>query len=194
MAELVWALPSPLLGKKDGYLPLPSQATFNRWFKKSQFLPRQQAETNPAWRQWIPYVTLRRADKVYMLKRHTGGGEVRLHERLTVGLGGHVNPLDETHKEGPILGALWRELEEEAHLLPGCGALHPSGLIKLSDNDVSRVHVGVHFLLTLPAGARVRLSEDGGREGRWVTPRQLNWRDERLETWSNTALKAMGWE
>lgn len=190
---MVWAAPAKLFGKNLGYLPFPAEDVLKTWLEKSVWLSRPQAEIDPSFRQWIPYVTLKRNDKVFCLRRTTGGGEVRLHERMTVGLGGHVNPIDEAAKEGAILGALWRELMEEAELGPEHGELETGGMVILSDNDVSKVHVGLHFWFHLNQGVKVKLSADGGKDGRWVTPKDLSADEPRLETWSNTVLKAVGW-
>lgn len=193
MAEMVWAAPASIFPRKEGYLPLPADETLQKWLAKSRFLPRHEAEENPNYRQWIPYVTLRRSGKLFCMRRTTGGGEVRLHERLTIGLGGHVNPIDETCRDGAIIGALWRELQEEASLGHTDGELQRGGLVLLSDNAVSKVHVGVHFWFDLKAGKKVRLNEEGGKDGRWVGQKDLSATDPALETWSTAVLLAQGW-
>ena len=62
------------------------------------FLPRPEAEQDPGYRQIIPYVLLCRGEKVFATRRLNKGGEARLHGKVSVGIGGHINPVDETDR------------------------------------------------------------------------------------------------
>ena len=57
--------------------------------------PRPEMEEDPSYRQIIPYVVLTRGDEVLVLRRLKKGGEKRLHGLLSIGVGGHINPVDE---------------------------------------------------------------------------------------------------
>jgi predicted NUDIX family phosphoesterase len=63
------------------------------------YVEREIAETTPAWKQVIPYVVVYRTKasgeaEVFLLRRTKGGGEKRLHDKLSIGVGGHINPID----------------------------------------------------------------------------------------------------
>ena len=60
------------------------------------FLPRQQAEYDATVRQIIPYGILRRGGEYFLLRRLKGQTEARLHDKLSLGLGGHINPTEES--------------------------------------------------------------------------------------------------
>ena len=55
---------------------------------------RGDAEDDPSWKQVIPYLALRDGDDIFLMRRSRAGSDVRLHDRYTIGIGGHVNPED----------------------------------------------------------------------------------------------------
>src|SRR5688572_9668213 len=59
------------------------------------FVERRAAEQNSAWKQIIPYVVVRRGESILLLERKKKQGEVRLHGKLSIGVGGHINPVDD---------------------------------------------------------------------------------------------------
>ena len=66
-----------------------------------EFRPRAEAETDPSWKQLIPYLVLRDGERIFLMRRTKAGGDERLHDRYTIGVGGHVNPED-----GDVVGGL----------------------------------------------------------------------------------------
>jgi predicted NUDIX family phosphoesterase len=161
-----------------------------------RWLPRAQAETDPTFKQWIPYVLLRNS-RGEMAASPRQGAEARLHGLWSVGLGGHVNPVD-----APATGveprSAWRDLlwtglrRELAEEYPGAaaGTTRFLGLIHESRTAVGRVHLGVVFLH--------ETAGDPGSPGdeltglRWVPPRELSsdpWPLDRFELWSRLALR-----
>ena len=160
------------------------------------WLPRSQAETDPSFKQWIPYVLLRNPHgELAAYPRQ--GSETRLHGRWSVGIGGHINPVDDQPAvertahwwRDCLWNGLHRELLEE---FPGAveGRTRFLGLIHESFSSVGRVHLGAAFLhdvgdlVTEPgpelAGLQwLPLAKIGGHE----------WPFELFETWSRLALK-----
>ncbi|MFG0318937.1 MAG: hypothetical protein ACF8XB_16820, partial [Planctomycetota bacterium JB042] len=63
------------------------------------FVERRFAEEDRAFQQVIPYVVVRRGEEVLLLKRSRRGGDARLHDKLSIGVGGHVNPPDAEHDD-----------------------------------------------------------------------------------------------
>ena len=58
------------------------------------FMDRGAAEEDPTHKQIIPYCVFRHGDRVLHYTRGKAGGESRLHAKISVGVGGHVNPVD----------------------------------------------------------------------------------------------------
>ena len=58
------------------------------------FLDRAAAEDDPCHKQLIPYCIFRHRDRILHYTRGKSGGESRLHALGSVGIGGHVNPID----------------------------------------------------------------------------------------------------
>lgn len=70
------------------------------------FVEREHAERTPSLKQVIPYSIVVRHGRGYepevlCLRRTTKGGESRLHDKLSIGVGGHINPVDKSPLEGP---------------------------------------------------------------------------------------------
>src|SRR6266568_62501 len=84
------------------------------------FLPRAQAERDPAYKQIIPYALIAFEDKVLYYVRGKEAGEQRLVAKGSIGIGGHLNDadaglfnLDEEHYNRVVAC----EIHEEIHLL-----------------------------------------------------------------------------
>ena len=76
-----------------------------------RFLDRPIAEANPAFKQLIPYVLVRSGELVFLMERSDGGGDARLHRKASIGVGGHLNPVD--GDTDPLDAGLRREWAEE---------------------------------------------------------------------------------
>lgn len=144
------------------------------------FLPRSQAEYDSTVRQIIPYVILRRQGNYFLLRRLKKQTEQRLHQKLSLGVGGHINPTEEASAD-PILAGLHRELAEEVDV-PSVRSLTCVGLINETTGGVSDYHTGLVYLLETDGAVTVRETEK--MTGSWVTPQALAEVYEDLETWS----------
>ncbi|HTE06994.1 MAG TPA: NUDIX domain-containing protein [Planctomycetota bacterium] len=109
------------------------------------FVERRHAELDASLKQVIPYTLVAHGDEVLLLKRLGKGGEARLHGKLSIGVGGHINPVD---LGAPASGAdvldagCRRELEEEIGI--HCPyTLSPVGIINDDSSDVGSVHFGL---------------------------------------------------
>ena len=82
----------------QGYLPLAADAAQKilcDFVRLGLFVPRDEAEANPAWKQTIPYCVIRQPGRVFCVKRKAAQRETRLHNRLSICLGGQANPASE---------------------------------------------------------------------------------------------------
>lgn len=115
------------------------------------FMDREKAEDDPTHKQIIPYCLFRYQDSLLHYTRGKSSGESRLHAQGSVGIGGHINPVDakESHlgKE-TYFAAVERELLEEL-IIKGNHQNSIVGLINDDSNDVGKVHLGVVHLFEL---------------------------------------------
>lgn len=172
------------------------------------FVERDHAERTPALKQVIPYTLVHRGGEFMLLRRTKGGGEARLHDKLSLGVGGHVNPVDAVELDAsgggdggasatsvraadPLPAATRREVMEEELEVTGRTRLVRVGLINDDSNAVGAVHVGLVQVLDLIDGdARVR--EVDVLQGSFVTPDELRARLDdgaNFETWSSLILE-----
>ena len=158
------------------------------------FQPRSQMETDPSYKQLIPYVLLQWTDpagvvKLFTYTRGGGGGEARLHAKRSVGIGGHISREDASDGSDPYFTGMQRELSEEVQLKSDYQEFR-DGLIYDPSNEVGRVHLGVvhRFVLERP---EVESKEADLSEGGFVSVRELLDDLERLETWSQLAIRAL---
>ena len=75
------------------------------------YLPRDEAEADPSFKQLIPYLVIRHDGKVFHYQRR-GGGEKRL-ARGSIGLGGHICSNDGVASSDAYMAGMRRELLEE---------------------------------------------------------------------------------
>lgn len=158
------------------------------------FQPRSQMETDPSFKQLIPYVLLEWTDadgtvKLFTYTRGGGSGETRLHAKRSVGIGGHISREDAADGADPYLTGMQRELSEEVQLESGYREQR-EGLIYDPSNDVGKVHLGVvhRFVLEHP---KVKSNEADLAEGGFVSIDELCRERDRLETWSQLAIEAL---
>lgn len=157
------------------------------------FLPRSSAEEDPTHKQIIPYMIGRIRDRFLIYTRGKSGGEARLHAKRSIGVGGHINEIDcgaATLNRGDFETALCREALEEMTVSIGANALRPVGLINDDSNDVGRVHLGVVYFVDLE-GHDVVPGEAAIVEPEFLTLDEIQQQFDRLETWSQIALKAI---
>lgn len=167
----------------DRYLPLLRDPTALR------FLPRAAAELDPEHKQLIPYIVLRCRDQVFTYTRGKKGGESRLHALRSLGIGGHINPIDGVLDSAYFTG-MQRELIEEVDLgmIPDREAIRLVGFINDDTLAVGRVHLGVVHVLDLPA-PRVQSREEQLDEAGWVSLQEA-WEERvKYETWSQFLLE-----
>lgn len=171
---------------KNGLIRSQPQEIFDEIMAHHEFMPRAEAEQRPDFKQIIPYVILRRGEEVFVTRRLNKGGEARLHGKISIGIGGHINPVDE---QGDLLmRGLWREIHEEVELGEH-GELTPCGYINDDLNEVGSVHLGACFIL--PVEGEVSVRETEKLEGLWMTPQELRENYDNMESWTQIALEVL---
>jgi predicted NUDIX family phosphoesterase len=115
------------------------------------FMDRGKAEDDPSFKQIIPYALFQHNGKYLHYTRGKSGGESRLHAQGSVGVGGHINPVDERADplgKATYLAGVEREIDEELNITGG----HQNrivGLLNDDSNDVGKVHLGVVHIFDL---------------------------------------------
>ena len=145
---------------------------------------REVVEADPAWKQLIPYLLLHDRGRLFLMRRTRAGGDARLHDRWSIGIGGHVNPEDGGVAEG--LRREWRE-ELAVDFEPDISEL---GLLNDDDDPVGAVHLGLVYLADA-GGRAVAVRETDKLEGAFATLAEVAARRDRLETWSRLLLEAL---
>jgi predicted NUDIX family phosphoesterase len=155
---------------------------------RGKYLERPAAEDDPTHKQLIPYVVVRDAGRVFLMHRTDAGGDARLHGRASIGVGGHLNPVDQG--DDALMTGLRREWSEEleADWEPDFQLI---GLLNDDSNPVGAVHLGVVFSVEA-AGRAVDVREHDKLVGAFVEPREVAASWDRLETWSRLVAEALG--
>lgn len=163
----------------EGFVPAGVEA-FVAILRSAHFVRRGDAEGNPSLRQIIPYAVLLQHGRAYAVERLNTQSEARLHGRLSLGIGGHLNEPD------IVEGAL-RELHEELRLDEAAlGPLVFRGFINDYSSPVSRDHLGC--LYTVEATGLVSVREGDKMAGSFQSSAFLQANRTRLENWSVIAL------
>ena len=152
--------------------------------RRGHYAPRDAMEHDPRFKQVIPYLVLRDAERYFLMRRTRAGADARLHERWSIGVGGHLNPGDEG-----LLGGLRREWREEleADFEP---VFEPVAMLNDDTTDVGAVHVGVVFVADA-AGRPVAVREHDKLTGSFATAGDVAAVAEHLETWSRLVFEAL---
>ncbi|MEK4566292.1 hypothetical protein MKX54_16610 [Alkalihalobacillus sp. FSL R5-0424] len=148
---------------------------------------RGDAEEDPSFKQPIPYVVIRRGDEFFAYERLAGGGESRLHNKLSLGFGGHMNHIEADSFDEVLRINTDRELDEELELAEEDKvSIETIGLINDDESEVGRVHIGILSVLDVKETAQVSVKETDQIAGHWMKLEQLADKDQydRMETWS----------
>jgi len=169
-----------LSARTDAYLPRLLDP------RNLSYRPRHEVETDPTYKQIIPYVVLRYDQSVFHYLRGQGAGEKRLRALRSIGVGGHINPGDGAD---PYRQGLLREIEEEIFLetsyRESC-----LGLINDDSTPVGQVHLGVVHVFDLD-NPSVRRRERDLTEAGFAPIGELCQRKDEFETWSQFVLEAL---
>ncbi len=141
------------------------------------FIDRPTAEVSPQYKQISPYVLIRRDDSYFMLQRTPKQTEARLHHKLSLGIGGHINP-----DTPELLDGLQKELEEEVDVA-GDYDLTFVGILNDDSTEVGSVHLGAVFILDAHE-PNVSVRETEKMTGHWIARGELGQHRELMETWS----------
>jgi len=156
---------------------------FDKVLSGHLFVPRKTAEYDFGLKQVIPYVIIRCGDHFLLLRRTHRQTEERLHNKYSLGIGGHINPsLPGDGDQNIIIRGLYKELGEEIQL-GGPGTLSFEGIINDESSSVSKVHLGLFYVLEVKSD-EFAIREADKMVGDWVDEKGLMLAYDRMETWS----------
>jgi predicted NUDIX family phosphoesterase len=150
------------------------------------FRPRADMETDPAFKQLIPYVVLKCGGELFQYRRGGSGTETRLHALRSLGIGGHISEADAAGGADPYRAGMLRELAEEVTI--GCHyAERFLGFINDDRTFVGSVHLGVVHLFELDE-PRAAPREDALADAGFVSIERVRAERAEFETWSQFVL------
>ncbi|MFA5902818.1 MAG: phosphoesterase [Desulfobacula sp.] len=113
------------------------------------FFNRKDVEKNPFYKQIIPYIVLQTRDMKKTAVYNRQGSEKRLHDLWSIGIGGHINPIDRYERNASfkqiLMAGMERELNEEMCEKPLDEIPVFIGVISEDITDVGKVHLGATF-------------------------------------------------
>jgi predicted NUDIX family phosphoesterase len=156
------------------------------------FVPRPEAENDPAYKQIIPYALIAFEETVLHYVRGKKAGEQRLVAKGSIGIGGHMNETDESLfalDEQAYRAGVEREVNEEIKI----DTAFDDRIVALLNDDsteVGRVHLGiVHIFKLKEPNVQKREAMITGLT--FLTKEELMARRESLETWSQICLDSL---
>lgn len=186
-AEQVLVIPRATIMADPGWLGLRAEGTSDFGTlvaREGRFEARAEMERDRRFKQVIPYLVLRDGARYFLMRRTRAGADERLHDRWSIGIGGHLNPGD-----GDLGGGLRREWAEEveADFTPEFRLV---GLLNDDTTEVGSVHVGAVFVADA-AGRPVGIRETEKLTGAFADPEAVAAVSDDLETWSRLIFEAL---
>src|SRR5881275_3169058 len=156
------------------------------------FIPRADAESNPAYKQIIPYALIAFQGTILYYVRGKKAGEHRLIAKGSIGVGGHMNETDESlfaMDEQAYRAGVEREVNEEIKI----DTTFDDRIVALLNDDtteVGSVHLGIVHVFKL-AEPKVQKREAMITNLSFLTKDDLLGRRENLETWSQLCVDSL---
>ena len=190
MDELVFAIPTVefwdlVTYKEKGFINGNSDV-LKRIVQNGLFRKRNELEEDPSFKQIIPYAIISYKESFYLFKRTSKQTEIRLHNKFSLGVGGHMNPSNSMEsKEQYLIDELKRELFEEVKLLNGCliEDIEFIGFINDDTISVGSVHIGLLYNIRV-SNKDVYINETDKMTADWIEKPNLAEFYERMETWT----------
>lgn len=157
-----------------------------------RFMARSAAETDPNFKQIIPYAIFTHAGRILSYVRGGKGGEKRLAAKRSIGIGGHMNDTDAAGQSFDLSAyhrALQREIAEELRIN---SPYQQRAVALLNDDstDVGRVHIGVVHVFEC-ATDDIACGEAAITDLAFLEKDVLRTNHEHLETWSQICMNGI---
>lgn len=172
----------------------------------AMWIRRGACENDPEWKQLIPYISFfyvvpNISWHMMVYNRENKGGEQRLHDLKSVGIGGHINPEDVQGPTGSVIdlnqaliNAMHREWREEIKVdnMNYDPINNPiQGLIYDDSNEVGRVHLGL-WLGVMCGNVKPCEANDPAIGNPQFMPAHVIWDIKgQMETWSQIVVDTL---
>ena len=156
---------------------------------EAEFRRRAEVETDPAYKQIIPYVMLAHHTDVFSYRRGKLLNEARLLGSYSIGVGGHISVNDSSLFDVPYIAAMEREIAEEVDI----SCEHDErivGLINDDTNDVGKVHLGIVHIFNLRE-RQVKAKEKSINEAQFCSIDKLVKDCDKYENWSQICIRSI---
>lgn len=185
----------------DGFHPIDEKGydkLVETILPKGKFILRADAEEDMTFQQIIPYVlvTDEAHEKFFATRRIKG--ESRLLGRLSLGIGGHINPIDwrnancaffQTHREMVFRG-MAREIREEMTGFDHVRKPRPYGTVR-DLGSFTPDHIGIVFTMVAAVPEEIGIRETDTLEPVWMTKQDLVRNYEKFESWAQMIIEDM---
>jgi predicted NUDIX family phosphoesterase len=151
--------------------------------KKQEFMPRSHMETDPTYKQIIPYLIYQYEDRYFLMQRQSKATEQRLQSKYSLGIGGHIRKEDLSTNS--IADWAHREFHEEVSF-NGTFTIQPLGILNDDSNAVGQVHAGFVFLLKGDS-PNIKVKSEL-KSGVLLSLDELQDFYDRMESWSQTVF------
>jgi len=173
---------------KPGLKKLDKERIFELVEKNGLFKERDKVENDPSFKQIIPYIAMyNEADEILTLKRLETQSEERLHNKLSIGVGGHVNLDDSKTPLEAFKNGMRREIAEEVKV-DLIDSPEFIGIIYDGSTDVGQVHLGMAYKVKIVFHG---INEVDKFEHFWKKPEELKAHVAEMENWSAFLLNEL---
>jgi len=155
--------------------------------ENKEFHPRSKMETDPTYKQIIPYLVFTHNKKLFLMQRKASASEQRLKNKYSLGIGGHMRERD-LHNGTSVFSWAQREFHEEVSY-NGSLTLQPLGMLNDDSDAVGNVHMGLVLLLTGDTDKIAIKSEL--KQGTLVEYDTCRAQYDTLENWSKLVFDAL---
>jgi predicted NUDIX family phosphoesterase len=153
------------------------------------FRPRSEVESDPSFKQLIPYVALRFGNQLFHYSRSPAGTEKRLESLRSIGIGGHICHHDGQPDDDAFRNGMLRELNEEVEIGSPYRE-HRLGFIYDDRTPVGEVHLGIVYVMDLER-PMARPIEPAIAHAGFASIGELLKQRSDFETWSQFTLDAL---
>ncbi len=155
---------------------------------KGIFKERDQVEQDPYYKQIIPYIAMvNENNEILTLKRLSTQSEKRLHNKISLGVGGHVNNEDSKTPLEAFRKGMQREIDEEVKV-DLKEAPEFLGVIYDNTTSVGQVHLGMAYKVKIEFYG---INEKDKFEYTWKRAEELTDQMAQMENWSKYILNKL---
>lgn len=196
--ELTLAIPTEKVWQtieyqRKGVIKALASDVMDKLLQSGVFKHRNELENDPSYKQIIPYAVICNGDEVYMFRRLNKQTEVRLHNKCSLGVGGHMNPYGAKIDTPYLHHELEREMNEEVKLAADCKILGMKSIGFINDDttEVGKVHLGVLYHIDI-SNKHIDINETEKMTGEWVSVSELSMYYDKMESWSQLYCNLVG--